>query len=32
MNAYDEGELPDDDERDDSGNWTDRETDAERNT
>jgi hypothetical protein len=32
MNAYDEDEIPDEDERDpDSGDWTDRETDSERN-
>jgi hypothetical protein len=30
MNAYDEDEIPDEDERDE-GDWTDRETDAERN-
>jgi hypothetical protein len=33
MNAYDEDEIPDEDERDDGGgDWTDHETDAERNT
>jgi hypothetical protein len=33
ISAYDEGQLPDeDDPDDDSGDWTDRETDAERNT
>jgi hypothetical protein len=31
MNAYDEDEVPDEDERDNSGGWTDRETEAERN-
>jgi hypothetical protein len=29
--AYDEDEIPDEDERDNSGDWTDRETDVERN-